>query len=46
MTELELRRNGSVHVIRVPEGASLAEAVNTLEQWARDWERSKRKVAA
>lgn len=46
MTELKLTKGGSVYSILVRDGDSLADAANTLERWARDWERSKRKAAA
>lgn len=46
MTELELRRDGATHVIRVPNGASLTDAAATLERWDRDWQRAKRKLTA
>lgn len=43
MTELELRRNGAKHAIRVPEGVPLDVALRQLEQWDREWSRGKRK---
>jgi hypothetical protein len=46
MTELELRRNGSIHIIRVKDGESLAEVAEMLDQWERKWQRAKRKASA